>query len=847
MESKQWLVVRVMLMLLMIPTSWSFTNHHRCRLQPDPSLRLFQKQRTSLGLRSRLSMSTTATETSTVSSTLSSSESTSPPTDLYSPASDDGDDYDYDGDGDGVDTTTPSASASTTTESTVTNTKSTSTSSTSTIIPKRAFDLFSIILKNVITPAISILTKNGLPTNVDDWDKFWNMTIVIEEVVVEQNDEDDDEQQQKEQERYENDDVVHSIQNNDNDDSIIVTNENENNIGDDTIDDATTKKAVTTKEVKMTLAESVTYALEQMGPTYVKFGQALSSRPDIIPRSLALSLSSLQDQMIPFDTYVAKNIVYSELFNVTTTSSSSSNTGTGGENETTTTTTLQEFLDSFSTQPVAAASIGQVYSAHLHGRKVAVKVQRPGIRDTVNEDFHLLKQVMTLIESIPAIPKLQPQHQKRFISTDLTGAVEEFMSRILEELDYQNEAKNIQLFSSLYSHRRKTDLNDDNDNAAEEDNDDNKGKKKKQMRKKRNSENTISSRDEIQVVVPEVLMEYCTDSVLVMEWIDGTKLVDLQTKEAAQESLALLQQGISCTLSQLLDTGILHADPHGGNLLKVLETDEEDGTVTQRLGYVDFGLLSTVPPNVRDALVCAVTELVFSRNVTAVANLFGELRLIPEEILSDPTEREALSTTLNEALDQVLQYNDPATVTTSSSINDDDVQMMTTTSTFTATTRIPTLRFDKLLDALSRLVPRFRFQLPPYFLNNARALSTLEGMAREIDPTFNVMQVLYPYALRHLLSNPNGSIVVESTLQNILRSPESGLIDKYRVGKLIDDTVQLTGYTRSRIIRDILSTESGPRVARMFIVEQLRKRILFFGTRKNKLSLLKKKSTFLRL
>lgn len=180
------------------------------------------------------------------------------------------------------------------------------------------------------------------------------------------------------------------------------------------------------------------------------------------------------------------------------------------------------------------------------------------------------------------------------------------------------------------------------------------------------------------------------------------------------------------------------ADPHAGNLIKV-KTPEGC-----QLGYLDFGLVSYVPAQVRDALVCAVCYLVFAKDVDAVASLFGELRLLPEEIMNDPVDRAALTAAMEVTLDEALVYE---------SRDGDD------------STQIPTLKFDKLLDALSRLVPRFRFQLPPYFINNARALSTLEGIARTLDPSFNVFQVMYPFALNRLLTNPTKSAVVDKTLQ----------------------------------------------------------------------------------
>jgi predicted unusual protein kinase regulating ubiquinone biosynthesis (AarF/ABC1/UbiB family) len=402
----------------------------------------------------------------------------------------------------------------------------------------------------------------------------------------------------------------------------------------------------------MTLATQSTLALEKMGPTYVKFGQALASRPDVVPRALAQALSTLQDSMQPFDTKVAKAIIQREL------ESSFANDQD-----------LEVFVSSLSEVPVAAASIGQVYSGRLpNGQKVAIKVQRPGIREIVNQDSSLLRTIVELIESIPAISGIQTD-QKRFIETDLSGAVEEFMSRVIEELDYRNEARNLQLFFELYSHRREL------------------------TQEEKKNENRI------EIVVPEVYMNLCTDSVLVMEWIEGTHLVDLETENSTNESLDLIDMAIQCTFSQLLDTGVMHADPHGGNLLKVLDKKQGKEPIL-RLGYVDFGLLSTVPVGVRDGLVCAVAELVFSKNVTAVANLFGELDLIPEEILSDHSERIALSKELNTALNSCLVYDGPPGG---------------------SATDIPALRFDKLLDALTR----YEFYTTLYLVNRFQETKTL--------------------------------------------------------------------------------------------------------------------------
>ena len=177
------------------------------------------------------------------------------------------------------------------------------------------------------------------------------------------------------------------------------------------------------------------------------------------------------------------------------------------------------------------------------------------------------------------------------------------------------------------------------------------------------------------VVVPEVLEGLVSPRVLVMEWIEGEKLTDgANSSLVPKEDLPLVELGIRCTLSQLIETGVMHADPHGGNLLKL-----PGGA---GLAYLDFGLVSDVPVQVRDGLVAAVALLVFSRDYAAVARLFGELMLIPPEVAADEAEMKELEKELSKVAAEVLVYPEGR--------------------------RIPDVRFDQLLGALAGIVPRFR-------------------------------------------------------------------------------------------------------------------------------------------
>jgi aarF domain-containing kinase len=258
--------------------------------------------------------------------------------------------------------------------------------------------------------------------------------------------------------------------------------------------------------------------------------------------------------------------------------------------------------------------------------------------------------------------------------------------------------------------------------------------------------------------------------------------------------------------------------PPKGNLLKVVmppktrrqrraaTTTAADANDDVMLGYLDFGLLATIPETVRDALVCSVAQLVFARNIDAMARLFADLQLLPPHRAalfdSDLVERAVFAQALNETLDKVLQFPDKDSSSTPLSV-------------------VPILRFDNLLGGLTSLVARFEFQLPPYFLNNARALATLEGVARRLDPTFNVLQIMYPFALNRLLNNPSQSPIVDKTLMSLLRSPATQAVEVHRIQKLLEDSALLTGYSRRRVLQDVVASKGGRRTIRKVLREML--------------------------
>ncbi|MDB9490595.1 AarF/ABC1/UbiB kinase family protein [Dolichospermum circinale CS-534/05] len=267
--------------------------------------------------------------------------------------------------------------------------------------------------------------------------------------------------------------------------------------------------------------------LTRLGPTFIKVGQALSTRPDLIRKDFLAELVKLQDQLPPFDNALAYQIIERELDR-----------------------SIGEIFRDLSPQPVAAASLGQVYHGHLvSGEEVAVKVQRPNLRPLLTKDLYLMRWVASWLA--PWLP-LNLGH-------DLTLIVDEFGTKLFEEIDYINEGRNAEKFAHNF-------------------------------------------RNDPQVKVPGIYWNYTSNHVLTLEWINGFKLTDTQNIQAVGlDPEAIIQIGVTTGLQQLLEHGFFHADPHPGNLFAM-----SDG----RMAYIDFGMMDQLEETTKESLVDALVHLV---------------------------------------------------------------------------------------------------------------------------------------------------------------------------------------------------------------------------------------------
>lgn len=294
-------------------------------------------------------------------------------------------------------------------------------------------------------------------------------------------------------------------------------------------------------------AKQASNLLAELGPAFIKAGQALSTRPDIVPPVLLEELSRLQDQLPAFSSDLARACIAEDL---------------GAP--------VHELFGSLEPEPISAASLGQVYRGTLKdGRAVAVKVQRPGLREQITLDLYIVRNIAAWLKSNIGL-----------IRSDLVALIDELGKRVFEEMDYYNEASNAENFAKLHAHNAR-------------------------------------------IAVPAIYRELTSRRVLTMEWMEGIKLTRLDAVQAmGVDPEELVEIGVNCSLQQLLEHGFFHADPHPGNLLAL-----PDG----RLAYLDFGMMSEVTRESRTGLIRAVVHLV-NKNFDALSKDFVSLGFLAQEV-----------------------------------------------------------------------------------------------------------------------------------------------------------------------------------------------------------------------
>ena len=265
---------------------------------------------------------------------------------------------------------------------------------------------------------------------------------------------------------------------------------------------------------KYTKWEKMRLVCEELGPTFVKFGQILSNRPDLLPEELILQLEKLQDNVPPMPSNIAQEVIEEELKK-----------------------SIDELFAYFEPDAFASASMAQVHRATLFtGEKVAIKVQRPGIKQTILEDIRVMYSLADIfVKRIPSLKSFDPH-----------GLVRSFEESILKELDFIHESVNIQRFTNNLS----ADLTDKTTHA------------------------------------PKVFRTFTTSRILVLEFITGIKISDVGQMLARGYDRKVIAHRLALTyIKQVFDYGFFHADPHPGNILV---------TPGQHICFLDFGMMGVI-------------------------------------------------------------------------------------------------------------------------------------------------------------------------------------------------------------------------------------------------------------
>ncbi len=301
--------------------------------------------------------------------------------------------------------------------------------------------------------------------------------------------------------------------------------------------------------------ERLREALETLGPIFVKFGQVLSTRRDLLPHDIADELALLQDKVPPFASEKAVEMIEKSLGKP-----------------------LNELFAEFNLTPHASASVAQVHIAYLfNGKKVAVKVLRPGMLSVIEKDLALMRSFASLVQRyIPDGKRLKPKE-----------VVAEFDQYLHDELDLQVEAANC-------SQLRRNFINDPKRAGL--------------------------------LLVPEVFWEYSSKDVFTMEWMEGIPINRIDELKAHGVDIAkLARMGVEIFFTQVFDDGFFHADMHPGNILVSLE----EKTFGQYIA-VDFGIVGSLSEFDKNYLAQNFLAF-FQRDYRRVAQLHIESGWVPRD------------------------------------------------------------------------------------------------------------------------------------------------------------------------------------------------------------------------
>src|SRR5215813_9884233 len=315
-------------------------------------------------------------------------------------------------------------------------------------------------------------------------------------------------------------------------------------------------------------ARRLTQTIASLGPSFIKLAQVFGIRADIIPQIYVEELRNLHDRVPPFPTSEVRKRIQGELKRP-----------------------LEAIFESFQTEPLAAASLGQVHRASYQGQEVIVKVLRPGVEELVATDIRVVQNLVFILE----------QFIDHHIINSTRTIIDEFSRVIAEEMDFLHEADNVERFSELF-------------------------------------------RDSDFVIIPRVYREVTTTRVLVMQFFEGFRITEVD--EILKHNIntqQMIENLIEFYGDQLLTHGFFHADPHPGNIL--IRPDA-------RIVLLDYGMVLEITPELRQDLVRIVVAAV-RHDVDDLINLSYKLDMLESDV-SPSVVREAAQAIISIHFDRSL-------------------------------------------------------------------------------------------------------------------------------------------------------------------------------------------------
>jgi ubiquinone biosynthesis protein len=391
--------------------------------------------------------------------------------------------------------------------------------------------------------------------------------------------------------------------------------------------------------LQVSAARRLRMAMEELGPTFIKLGQLLSTRPDLIPAEFVEEFERLQDQVTPERPEIIREEIRRQL---------------GAYPE--------ELFAAFEVEPIAAASIAQVHRVRLKdGRIGAMKIRRPGIVKVIRTELEILEDFAALLK----------RRLRNGDVIDPQRMVREFAQAVLKEVDLSRERKNLQRFGRNFA-------------------------------------------DDPTVHVPAVFEEYCTEAILMMEFIEGIKPSQIeQLRAEGYDTKEIARRGADFVLKQVFDFGFFHTDPHPGNFLIM------KGNVLAPLDFGQVGRLSRPDRELMQAIVLSIV----SGDVTRVLQALERAEMIEER-----TDILELRRDLEDLLDNYS--NMP----------------------------LKDIPFGEAIRRGFEIIRSHHIQPPRDFTLMLKCLMTIESFARGLDPDFQIINHLKPYARRFTMESykPSG-------------------------------------------------------------------------------------------